>query len=345
MKTIEILGENRFETFTKTRSGSRAIIIRDGKLLLSHETNSGWWLIPGGGLEAGETPEMACIREVEEETGYIVRPVRQFLTMNEYYEEYRYVSDYFVCEVTGKGRMNLTDAEIRRGVEPQWIPFREAVRIFSEHESYAGISEEKRGSYQREYTALQAYMEELTNIIFVRHAQSVFGENDRTRPLSEEGLCDRGIVLDTLKARKIDVFLCSPYKRSLETIQPAADYFRLPIHTDERLRERKAGSHEGSLLEKRWADFTFAEEGGENLASVQARNTEALAGILREYQGKTVVIGTHGTALGTILNHYSKSFGVNDFLRIVNWMPYLIELRFDHDQLVEMLELAHVEKQ
>ena len=344
MKTIEILGDNRFETFSKTRDGSRAVIIRDGKILLSHETNSGWWLIPGGGLEAGETPEMACVREVEEETGYIVRPVKQFLTMHEYYEEYRYTSYYFVCEVTGTGRMNLTDAEIRRGVEPQWIPFHEAVELYSKHESYAGISEEKRGSYQREYTALQEYMKELTTVIFVRHAQSVYGEKDRIRPLSEEGLRNRRIVLDTLKDRKIDAFLCSPYKRSLDTIQPAADYFRLPIHTDERFRERKAGSHEGSLLEKRWADFSFAEENGENLASVQARNIEALTGVLREYQGKTVVIGTHGTALSTILNHYNNSFGVNDFLRIVNWMPYLIELSFDHDQLADVKELAHVDK-
>ena len=57
MKTIEILGENRFETFSKTRAGSRAVILRDGKILLSHETVSGWWLIPGGGLEEDETPE------------------------------------------------------------------------------------------------------------------------------------------------------------------------------------------------------------------------------------------------------------------------------------------------
>ena len=57
MKEIEILGANRFETFTKTRSGSRAVIICNGKILLSHETKSGWWLVPGGGMEENETPE------------------------------------------------------------------------------------------------------------------------------------------------------------------------------------------------------------------------------------------------------------------------------------------------
>ena len=158
MKTIEILGENRFETFSKTRAGSRAVILRDGKILLSHETVSGWWLIPGGGLEEGETPEECCIRETEEETGFIVKPLRQFLTMKEYYEEYCYISHYFVCEVTGSGQMRLTDAEKRRGLEPQWIPLQEAVKLFSHHQDYADTCEEKRGSYLREYTALREYL-------------------------------------------------------------------------------------------------------------------------------------------------------------------------------------------
>ena len=158
MNTIEILGANRFETYTKTRDGSRAIIVNDGKILLTHELQSGWWLIPGGGLEEGENPEACVIREVEEETGLIVRPLRQFLVMNEYYEEYRYTGYFFICEVTGKGQMKLTDAEKRRGVQPEWISLSEAIDIFSKHEAYAEESEEKRGSYQREYLALREYI-------------------------------------------------------------------------------------------------------------------------------------------------------------------------------------------
>ena len=158
MKEIEILGDNRYEIFTKTRAGSRAVIVRDGMILLSHETVSGWWLVPGGGMEGNETPEECCIREVEEETGFIVKPLRQFLTLYEYYEEYRYISYYFVCEVTGVGRMRLTDAEKQRGLEPQWIPLQEAVELFSRHQDYAETSEEKRGSYLREYSALQEYL-------------------------------------------------------------------------------------------------------------------------------------------------------------------------------------------
>lgn len=187
-------------------------------------------------------------------------------------------------------------------------------------------------------------IKKLTNVIFVRHAQSIYGEDDRNRPLSEEGLVDRKIVLETLIDRSIDAFVCSPYKRSIDTIKPAADHFGKEIVIDERLRERKAGSFEAGLLEKRWEDFSFAENGGENLESVQNRNMEAFSEILCMYEGKTVVVGTHGTALSTILNFYNKDFGIGDFLRIVNRMPYIVEMKFDGNKLISISELAHVDK-
>ena len=83
MKEIEILGANRFETFTKTRSGSRAVVVRDGEILLSRETKSGWWLIPGGGTEEGETPEMCCVREAEEETVLSLPLRREYFSTEE----------------------------------------------------------------------------------------------------------------------------------------------------------------------------------------------------------------------------------------------------------------------
>ena len=59
--------------------------------------------------------------EIREETGYVVEPVSLFLTMNEYYEEYKYVSHYFLCEIIGKTEQNLTAFEMERGLIPEWI--------------------------------------------------------------------------------------------------------------------------------------------------------------------------------------------------------------------------------
>ena len=49
----------------------RAIIVRDGKIILIKRTKSDstYWVFPGGGVEAGETKQQALIREVKEELG------------------------------------------------------------------------------------------------------------------------------------------------------------------------------------------------------------------------------------------------------------------------------------
>lgn len=44
-----------------------------GEVLLQKRGDSGKWGFPGGAVELGETPEMAAIREIKEETGLEVR--------------------------------------------------------------------------------------------------------------------------------------------------------------------------------------------------------------------------------------------------------------------------------
>lgn len=187
----------------------------------------------------------------------------------------------------------------------------------------------------------------MTKVYFVRHAQPEHDHmDDRTRPLTKEGMADSKIVLETLKNRKIDAFFCSPYQRSIDTIKETAAYFGMNIVTDERLREREKG-RDGNchgMFQKRWADHDYHEDGGESIRMVQKRNVEALWDILKNNAGKSIVIGTHGTALSSIMNYYHAEFGCDDFLRIIDWMPYIIELDFDGETLVGIQELAHIEK-
>lgn len=157
VKTIEIYGANAHKTFSKTRVGCRGIVIKDFRMLISHEVNADYYLIPGGGLEAGETPEECCTREVCEETGYIVKPVFHFLTINEYYEEYKFISHYFLCDIIEKSEQNLTANEIKRGLIPEWISPDKMLELYSKHGDFAITNEEKHGAYLREYTALTEY--------------------------------------------------------------------------------------------------------------------------------------------------------------------------------------------
>jgi 8-oxo-dGTP diphosphatase len=58
------------------RRASRAIILKDNKLLVMHRNKFGkeYETLPGGNIEMGETPEQALLRELVEETSVQVIP-------------------------------------------------------------------------------------------------------------------------------------------------------------------------------------------------------------------------------------------------------------------------------
>ena len=156
MKEAVIYGENRHANATHTRVACRGVIIRDGKILLVYEANLDKYLIPGGGVEPGETLEQCCIREMAEETGTVVQPRQHYLTIHEYYQRWHLISHYFVCDCQGETQQHLTDYEADAGMEPRRLPLEEAREVFSRFSEWEGIDDMKRGAYLREFTALKA---------------------------------------------------------------------------------------------------------------------------------------------------------------------------------------------
>lgn len=57
------------------RVAAYAVVAREGEVLLARWTGPRGpeWTLPGGGLDFGEDPADAAVREVREETGYAVR--------------------------------------------------------------------------------------------------------------------------------------------------------------------------------------------------------------------------------------------------------------------------------
>jgi 2,3-bisphosphoglycerate-dependent phosphoglycerate mutase len=98
------------------------------------------------------------------------------------------------------------------------------------------------------------------------------------------------------------------------------------------------------MIKKRWSDLSYCEEEGESIKDVQERNIRALKKILKNENSQNIIIGTHGTALSSILNYFNSNYGVNDFLRIINYMPYVIRLEFEDDRLIKMEEDFYIEK-
>jgi len=73
----QILYGDRLGREGKIRLGCSAAIINDeGKILLTRRLDNGQWRLPSGGVEAGESPSEAVIREALEETCLRVRVKR-----------------------------------------------------------------------------------------------------------------------------------------------------------------------------------------------------------------------------------------------------------------------------
>ncbi|MGO9012394.1 MAG: NUDIX hydrolase [Bryobacteraceae bacterium] len=101
--------------------GVGALIFRRGRILMAQRGKQplkGAWSLPGGALETGESLDAAVRREVREETGLEVKPVKVFEIFERIMRdsrgatEYHYVLIDYICRVTG-GELRAGDDACR----------------------------------------------------------------------------------------------------------------------------------------------------------------------------------------------------------------------------------------
>ena len=87
------------------RNRAAAIIVEEGKILLVEHEKHGrnYWLLPGGGVEYGETLEEALKRELMEEAGLVVDADELiFISESIPPDQHRHVINYyFTAHITG----------------------------------------------------------------------------------------------------------------------------------------------------------------------------------------------------------------------------------------------------
>lgn len=89
----------------RIRNSAKALIIRDGKMLAVHIKSGGeeWYIMPGGGQQAGETLPEAVRREVAEEPGLTVEPPElAFVAEGTQGEKSHRVDLVFLCAYIGE---------------------------------------------------------------------------------------------------------------------------------------------------------------------------------------------------------------------------------------------------
>jgi len=83
----------------------------------------GWWLLPGGRVEFGETVRDALIREVKEETGLLVKVSKLLGVFDVIYadQDCHFIHIVFLCERIGGELKAGSDASEVRWLDPNML--------------------------------------------------------------------------------------------------------------------------------------------------------------------------------------------------------------------------------
>ena len=83
--------------------------------------NKGQWEFPGGKVEAGETPQQALVREIQEELAVTVQVGERLDTVEYDYPAFHLHMDCFWCFVT-EGEIVLNEAQAARWLDRDTLP-------------------------------------------------------------------------------------------------------------------------------------------------------------------------------------------------------------------------------
>lgn len=142
-------------------------------------------------------------------------------------------------------------------------------------------------------------------ILLTRHGQTdwnllkkVQGKADIE--LNETGIQQAETIRDSLKEERIDLILCSPLKRAIQTAEIINQGRNIRMIIDERVSERDFGEFEGMPN----TDFDFNAfwsykqnlkyDKAENIKDFFRRVYNFLDNIKNEYAGKRILIVAHG---------------------------------------------------
>ena len=155
---LELLGQEGL-SHAAPRLTARAILRGpDGRFAVTHSEGFDIHMLPGGGVEAGESILAALHREVFEETGCRILSAAPlgYVEENRAHADYTQLSYYFICATQDATlQPHLTQAEAAHGVTAAWMTLEELWQAVS-----SPIFQRPQGKFlqARDMAALRAYM-------------------------------------------------------------------------------------------------------------------------------------------------------------------------------------------
>lgn len=146
-----------------------------------------------------------------------------------------------------------------------------------------------------------------------RHGQTVWNAQNRICGVTDVELTEKGIEqaekLADIVPDNIDVIITSPLRRAVETGKIVAEKNNIPMYVEELLIEQNYGIYEGIdrkdpqfLNNKR--NFAYRYPDGESMMQVAYRIYGFIDKIRKEYQGKNVLLISHGGVCRIIRTYF-----------------------------------------
>lgn len=96
----------------------RGVVFQDNKILMVREKSDGAWALPGGWADIGLSPSEVVVKEIKEESGYDVKPLRLLAVLDKKYHDhppdpYHVYKLFIECSIIGgQGQSGVETSEI-----------------------------------------------------------------------------------------------------------------------------------------------------------------------------------------------------------------------------------------
>jgi broad specificity phosphatase PhoE len=155
-----------------------------------------------------------------------------------------------------------------------------------------------------------------TTLIFIRHGdlegerKDILHTPDDQVSLSEKGRAQMLETAEVLKLYGPGVLIASDEKRTVESAHILSESLGIEIETTNALKGRSWGEFSGKTWEEVGKQlgslslderYVFVPPGGESWKEFEGRLSEEVGRIARKYEGKTVAIVAHGSAVRVLL--------------------------------------------
>ncbi len=142
----------------------------------------------------------------------------------------------------------------------------------------------------------------------MRHGEALSNEKgffetqgDQNNHLTEKGKQQALDTVAMVKAHGVDLIISSPFVRTQETAHLISSLLDIPVVIDERIREYNIGVFDNRPVadyfdhyKHSYIELDTRPEGGETHREVMNRSMAALHDFEKKYEGKTILIVTHG---------------------------------------------------